>query len=116
MEEMRRGRISVWSKNPALGDIRIGGLRVETRKPQDLRKGLGAGWDMPGGLNRYLVIIPANRDECSGRWGGGGGSVTKRHQLKKYISTGRPSKKNQPIIEIKIGGVGLSTCIQFPIM
>jgi hypothetical protein len=30
-------------------------------KPQDLRKGLGAGGDLPGGLNPYPEIIPAGR-------------------------------------------------------
>ena len=30
-------------------------------KPQDLKKGLGAGGDLPGGLNPDLSIIPANR-------------------------------------------------------
>ena len=39
-------------------------------KPQHLKEGLGAGGDLPGGLNRHLGIIPANMGECSGRWGG----------------------------------------------
>ena len=30
-------------------------------KPQHLKEGLGAGGDLPGGLNRHLVIIPAAR-------------------------------------------------------
>jgi hypothetical protein len=38
------------------------GFGVKTRKPQHLKEGLGAGGDLPEGLNPYPEIIPAGKE------------------------------------------------------